>query len=70
MSQKFKVAFAGFRHGHIDSLLETMNASDDFDVVACCEEDEATRRSLADKGTVAITHERFADVLENVPCDR
>ena len=69
MSQKFKVAFAGFRHGHIDSLLETMNASDDFDVVACCEEDEATRRSLADKGTVAITHERFADVLENVPCD-
>lgn len=69
MNKHFKVAFAGFRHGHIGSLLKNMKASDDFEVVACCEENEATRRSLATKGTVEITHERFADVLENVPCD-
>ena len=69
MNQTYSVAFAGFRHGHIVSLLIQMQASPDFNVVACCEEDAATRRSLAADGTATITHDSFDAMLKAVPCD-
>ena len=69
VSKTYKVAFVGFRHGHIHSLLTQMQAAPDFEVVACCEEDAETRRELAAEGKVAITHASFDTLLESVPCE-
>ncbi|MCZ7646337.1 MAG: Gfo/Idh/MocA family oxidoreductase [Planctomycetota bacterium] len=62
-----KFAFAGFRHGHILELLRQARAHPECEVVACSEEDPATRESL--KGRVDFTHERHARMFEAVECD-
>ena len=69
MKKPYKVAFAGFRHGHIYALLSLMNASDDFEVVAYCEEDEATRQAINAEGKIAVTHDDFDAMLASVDCD-
>ena len=64
-----KIAFAGFRHGHIYSLLEMAGNSPYFEIVACCEEDSETRESLLATKKVAITHDNYENMLATVPCD-
>ena len=64
-----RFAFAGFRHGHIMGLLAKVKASPHTALVAACEEDAATRASLAAAGTVQITHASFDYMLGEVPCD-
>jgi predicted dehydrogenase len=66
---KTRFAFAGFRHVHILDLLTGVEERDDTEVVACCEEDAATREALAAKGRVKITHTDFATMLRDVECD-
>jgi predicted dehydrogenase len=64
-----RFAFAGFRHGHILGLLSKVKASSETVLVAACEEDAATRASLAAAGTVEVTHTSFDRMLAEVPCD-
>src|SRR5579862_4505574 len=64
-----RFAFVGFRHGHILDLLTGVEERGDTEVVACCEEDAATREALAAKGRVKITHTDFAAMLRDVECD-
>jgi len=64
-----RMAFAGFRHGHILGLYARAQASDEIEVVAACEEDAPTREALAAEGKVAITHDRFDAMLDETPCD-
>lgn len=64
-----RFAFAGFRHGHIMGLLAKVKAAKAAALVAACEEDAATRDSLAKAGTVEITHAAFDTMLADVPCD-
>jgi predicted dehydrogenase len=64
-----RFAFAGFRHGHIMGLLAKVKASPEAALVAACEEDAATRASLAAAGTVQVTHASFAAMLAEVPCE-
>ena len=66
---KTRFAFAGFRHGHILDLLAGVTGRADTEVVACCEEDTATREQLAAQGSVAITHSDFTTMLREVECD-
>ncbi|HSI16045.1 MAG TPA: Gfo/Idh/MocA family oxidoreductase [Chthoniobacter sp.] len=66
---KTRFAFAGFRHGHIIDLLTGVEERADTEVVACCEEDAATRDALAEKGRVKITHTDIATMLRDVECD-
>lgn len=66
---KLKLAFAGFRHGHILSLYELAGRSREIAVVAACEEDEAARQELMARGKVRITHADFGQLLEQVECD-
>ena len=66
---KTRFAFAGFRHGHIIDLLTGVEEREDTEVVACCEEDAATREALAAKGRVQITHTDFTTMLRDVECD-
>ena len=41
-----KIAFAGFRHGHILSLYEAAVKADDIEIVGCLEEDECAREAV------------------------
>ncbi len=66
---KTRFAFAGFRHGHILDLLAGVEQHPDTEAVACCEEDEAARADLAQKGRVKITHTSFAQMLRDTECD-
>ena len=66
---KTRFAFAGFRHAHILDLLTGVEEREDTEVAACCEEDAATRETLATQGRVKITHTDFATMLREVECD-
>lgn len=65
----FKLAFAGFRHGHITSLYALAREADDVEIAGACEEHEPTRRSLGEAGTVEITHSDYRRMLDEVECD-
>jgi len=66
--QPIRLAFMGFRHGHIYSLYELAKTHPEIEIVACCEEDAATRESLA--GTdYAVTYDDYRRMLDEVPCD-
>jgi len=65
----YKIAFAGFRHGHIFDLYALADASPVLEVVAACEEHAETRAEIRAKGTAAITHDRIEQMLDEVDCD-
>ncbi|NKB70687.1 MAG: gfo/Idh/MocA family oxidoreductase [Candidatus Latescibacteria bacterium] len=64
----FKLAFAGFRHGHILELYKLAQQGEGVEIVAACEEDETARESLA-AGIVDITHAEYGRMLDQVDCD-
>ncbi|MFC1461132.1 Gfo/Idh/MocA family protein, partial [Verrucomicrobiota bacterium] len=66
---KTRIAFAGFRHGHINSLYAQVKNRDDAEIVAGCEEDAATRETLRAGTDVQITHEDYEQMLDTVECD-
>lgn len=66
---KKKIAFAGFRHGHIMSLYDRAGKHQNLEIVAACEEDAATRDALRRGEQVNITHHDFTQMLDEVPCD-
>jgi predicted dehydrogenase len=68
MSQ-IRIAFAGFRHGHIHSVYALAQARADIEIVAAAEEDEATRAALQSGGGIRITHDSITAMLDAVPCD-
>jgi predicted dehydrogenase len=68
-SSMLKVAFVGFRHGHILALYKHLLKHPKFQVVGACEEHEPTRRQLAQAGVVRLTHRRYASLLEEADCD-
>jgi predicted dehydrogenase len=64
-----KIAFMGFRHGHIFDLYTRAKESPDYEVVAACEEDAETRAQLAESGKAEITHDNYGKMLNEVECD-
>ncbi len=66
---KTKMAFAGFRHGHINSLYELARSSDEVEVVAACEEDPDTRNGLHAVGRIQLTHTDVQRMLDEVEFD-
>ena len=69
MDMKLKMAFAGFRHGHILSLYELAQQHAEVEVTAACEEHSQTRAQLQALGTVQFTHDAIPDMLDQVECD-
>ena len=63
-----RVAFVGFRHAHILGLYGLLEKRPDVSIAAACEEDDATRGTLAASG-VNVTHDNYARMLEEVECD-
>ena len=64
-----RLAFIGFRHGHVMGLYRGAVAHSGVEVIAACEEDPQAAAALRAGGTVQLTHERMEDVLTKVECD-
>ena len=64
-----RLAFAGFRHGHIFDLYHRAVKLKEIDVVAACESDQSTVGKIAAQGDVKLTHYNFEEMLESVECD-
>ena len=64
---KLKVAFAGFRHGHIRCLYDLVQKHPDLEIVASCEESQAEAGSMLDG--IKITHDDFDRMLKDSQID-
>ena len=65
---KMKIAFAGFRHGHIFGLYNNAAKNSQLEICAICE--EAPEESLLkDHPEIVITHTNYDQMLAEVPCD-
>ena len=66
---KLKIAIAGFRHGHIFSLLNAAKRNPHLELVGLCEEDDATRKTLNDSGNLNVEWSDYAKMLKELDCD-
>src|SRR5438046_3116468 len=64
-----KLAFFGFRHGHVLGLYAAAKEQPRVEIVAAVEEHAETAAGLRSGGTVQLTHDSYAAVLESIPCD-
>ncbi len=69
MATKIKIAFMGFRHGHIVSLYKLCQERNDVEIVAACEEHEPTFQHIKAQGNIALTHNSYITMLEDVEID-
>jgi predicted dehydrogenase len=66
---KTRIAFLGFRHGHVRDAYRRARERPDLEIVACCEEDAGVRAALEREGVVKVTHRDHRKLLETVDCD-
>jgi predicted dehydrogenase len=66
--QPIRIAFAGFRHGHIIPLYKQATVDSRVQVVAACEEHQPTATTVESSG-VRITHRSYGQMLREVGCD-
>lgn len=64
-----RIAFMGFRHGHIMGLYNAALTHPRVNVVAACEEDPSTADAIRTAGKIRLTHERYDRMLEEVEID-
>lgn len=64
-----RVAFVGFRHGHVQAMYQTAQRLDYVDIVACVEEEPGAHGSSVGALGVELTHETFDQVLAEVEFD-
>jgi predicted dehydrogenase len=64
-----RLAFAGFRHGHILGLYAAAKKHSNVQIVAAAEEDAATFETVKAAGNVQLTHRSIDEMLEKVACD-
>ena len=66
--EKFKVAFVGFRHSHIDGLYNRMKDSDQYTIVAACEENAEAAAAAKERG-IDITFDDFHEMMQQCEFD-
>src|SRR5437867_8684607 len=64
-----RIAFAGFRHGHVMSFYTAARKDSRVSIVAACEEDPQTAANLHKTGEVKLTHQNFQQMLAGIDCD-
>ena len=66
-----KIAFAGLRHGHINSLYNEAVNSPELEICAICEEDAAARQAFVDAhpDSKAPVYNSLTQMLAEVPSD-
>jgi predicted dehydrogenase len=60
-----RMAFAGFRHGHIYALYKLAERSHDIVITAACEEDGISREAAERTVGVKFTHKNHTDMLND-----
>ena len=63
-----KIAFAGFRHGHIFSLYESALKECDVEIVGCFESDEETKSAVESDHGVRFNYSSYDELLRG-DCD-
>lgn len=63
-----RIAFVGFRHGHITTLYDLAGRTAGVRIVGACEEHGPTRVSLGE-GVIDVTHDDAARLLDESRCD-
>jgi predicted dehydrogenase len=66
---KLRLAFLGFRHGHIMGLYQSARKHDRVEVVAACEEHDVTVAALKSAGSVELTHASYDDTYSSIDFD-
>src|SRR5437867_12694121 len=66
--RSMRLAFMGFRHGHVIPLYKLAAADPRVRLAAACEEHEPTAASMQSAG-VAITHRNFREMLRDLDFD-
>ncbi len=64
-----RIAFAGFRHGHINTLYKLAEANPDVEIVAAYEADADARANAEKTLGVRFTHENYEDILKDENID-
>ena len=64
-----RIAFVGFRHGHITSLYDLADQTVGVCIAGACEEHGPTRASLQENGVIDVSHAAAARLLDEVDCD-
>jgi len=64
-----RFVFAGFRHGHIETMYAHVSRHRDLEIVAACEDDPPTRDRLTAAGSITLTHDNIDQMLREVDCD-
>ncbi len=67
--ERLRIAFLGFRHGHVMGLYQTCRKDPRVQVVAAAEEDDATAAALRSAGSVELTHASYDDIYSSVDFD-
>ena len=66
---KVKLAFFGFRHGHVMGLYRSALQHPRVEIVAAVEEDAGAAAALRSAGNVSLTHRCFDEVYDSVTFD-
>lgn len=69
MKGKLRLAFVGFRHGHIMSLYDAAGKHPRIEIVGACEEDAHAAEEIRRQGKVNLTHTDHRAMLDCVECD-
>ncbi len=64
-----RLAFIGFRHGHIFSFYDHLLKDKRVSITAACEDDASTASKIRAEGKVRLTHESHSALLDNAECD-
>ncbi len=64
-----RVAFVGFRHGHVSSLYPEARELDYVEIVGAVEEDAAARGDFVEPLGVELTHETLDEMLDDTDFD-
>src|SRR5205807_663222 len=68
-AMKLRIAFIGFRHGHVMGLYHSARSDSNVEVVAAAEDDAQTIDALKHEGKIQLTHTDWRNLIERVPCD-
>jgi predicted dehydrogenase len=64
-----KLAFMGFRHGHVMAAYQAAKNHPAVTIVGACEEDTATAARLTEQGQVQLTFKSYPQMLADSGCD-
>lgn len=64
-----RIAFAGFRHGHINALYQLAKNNSGIEVVGAYEIDKETRETVEKNLGVKFTHDKYEDLLKEENID-